>query len=85
MKPDHLALLLITNVTGEHLSLGNYHVYRGILNALGNDMLSVFTRAVDAMLRRGYHSKDDAEEDLKWVHQQISCGFGSVYTPSTTS
>src|SRR5574340_1427176 len=39
MKPDHLALLLISNVTGQHLSMGNYHIYRGVLRDVGNEIL----------------------------------------------
>lgn len=31
IKPEHLALLLTTNVIGNHISSGRYHVYRGLL------------------------------------------------------
>jgi hypothetical protein len=72
VKPEHLALLLITNVTGEHLSMGNYHVYRGVLNIVGNNMLAVFSHAVQLMQERGYQSSEEADEDMQWVHRQIA-------------
>lgn len=72
MQPDHLALLLISNVTGQHLSMGNYHIYRGVLSDVGHEILAVFTRAVKTMAERGYHSPEEAEQDLAWVRKQIA-------------
>src|SRR5688572_1005813 len=45
MKPDHLALLLITNVVGNSIGSGSHHTYRGVLNAVGTDMLAVWSAA----------------------------------------
>src|SRR5206468_126080 len=38
MKPDELALVIVSNRLAEHLSSGAHHVYRGLLNMVGKDM-----------------------------------------------
>lgn len=69
MKPDRLALLLITNVIGEQLACGQHHVYRGTLSMIGRDMLKVWTTAVSTLKERGYYTEAEAEEDIKWIKE----------------
>jgi len=71
MKPDHLVLLLITNVLGRHIGSGCHHTYRGILSMVGRDMLKVWHAAQKTMLERGYASEHEVAEDNKWVQEQI--------------
>lgn len=71
MKPDHLAMLLITNVIRHHLGSGHFHTYRGVLNGVGNDMLHVWHATQIAMQEHGYITKQDAEVDNKWIKEQI--------------
>lgn len=71
MKPDQLGLLLILNVLGRHLSSGQYHIYRGVLNAVGTDMLSMWTAVVQAMEDRGYYDNAKTKEDMKWIRDGI--------------
>ena len=72
MKPKHLALLLITNVTGKHLSMGNFHSYRGVLNTIGHEMLNLFSKALQVMLEHGYQTIEEAEKDMQWIRRQIA-------------
>ncbi len=72
MKPDHLALMLIANVIGDELSTGSYHVYRGVLGAVGNDMLKLWNATISALKERGYYSDAEVEEDMRWIREQIS-------------
>lgn len=72
MKPDHLALLIITNVAGRQLSGGWHHTYRGVLSMVGKDLLAVWTAAVMELKKRGYYSEAEVDEDMKWIHNQIS-------------
>ncbi len=71
LKPDQLALILITNVLGHQLSSGQYHVHRGVLNAIGADMLKLWSAAVSTMQQRGYYSSEEAQEDMRWIQSEI--------------
>ena len=71
MKPDHLALLLITNVLGRHIGSGAYHTYRGVLNIVGQDMLEVWQAAQEAMQERGYATEREVAKDNRWIKKQI--------------
>ncbi len=71
MKPDHLALLLITNVVGRHIGSGAHHTYRGVLSMKGQDMLKVWHSAQKAMMERGYATEAEVAEDNQWIQEQI--------------
>lgn len=71
LKYDQLALILITNVIGRHLSSGQYHVYRGTLSEIGNDMLRTWRVAVEALKDRGYYTTEEALEDMRWMLNEI--------------
>jgi hypothetical protein len=71
MKPDHLALLLITNVVGNQIGSGSHHTYRGVLNGLGTDLLAIWNGAQQALLERGYASEAEVAKDNQWIQQQI--------------
>ena len=69
--PNRLVLLLISNVTGELISSSQYHVYRGCLNMVGCEYLKFFNKAVSDMEKYGYISTEEAEDDRKWIKEQI--------------
>lgn len=71
MNPRTAIFLLISNITGDMLSSGEYHVYRGVLNMTGNELLKVFYYAVKKLEESGFHSAEDAEKDREWVRNQI--------------
>lgn len=71
MKPDHLALMLITNVIGHHLTSGRHHIYRGLLSIEGRDMLKLWNTAVYALRERGFYTDAKVEKDMKWIREQM--------------
>jgi len=71
MKPDQLALILISNVVGRELSTGMHHVYRGSLSMVGSELSSLWSKTVSEMQRRGYYSAEEAAEDMRWIKEQI--------------
>lgn len=71
MKPEQLALLLVTNVLGRHIGSGRYHTYRGVLNSVGADMHKLWNSAQQIMVERGYSTEAEATEDNLWVQKQI--------------
>lgn len=71
LKPDQLALILITNVLGKHLGSGHYHIYRGVVNTSGQEMLESWHAAIQTLRDKGYYSDAEAEDDNKWIEEQI--------------
>lgn len=71
MKPDHLALLIITNVLGAYICSGQYHTYRATLSIIGKDMLKVWHAAQGSMLKLGYASEAEVAEDNEWIQKQV--------------
>lgn len=81
MKPDQLALILISNVIGEELQSGSHHVYRGVLNMIGNDMRAVWGSVQRELLARGYCDEAEVAKDNEWLSRQINQG-GRMKRPS---
>jgi hypothetical protein len=71
MKPDQLALLLVTNVLGKEIGSGQHHTYRGVLSMVGKDMLKSWHAAQQTMLARGYCTEAEVDEDNRWIQEQI--------------
>ena len=71
MRPDHLSLLLVTNVLGRHIGSGAYHIYRVVLNMVGQDMLEVWYAAQETMQERGYATEREVAKDNRWIKKQI--------------
>lgn len=71
MKPAHLALLLITKAADFGIQSGQYHVYRGVLDIVGNDMLKVFILASKAMEEHGFQPSAETTKDLAWIYSQV--------------
>lgn len=71
MKPDQLALTLISNVLGAELQSGSHHVYRGVLSTVGNDMKAAWHAVQRELQQRGYCNEDEVREDNEWLQRQI--------------
>lgn len=71
MKPDALALVIVSDRLAEHLSSGAHHVYRGILNMVGQDMHALHSRVLEIMVNRGYLTEAEANEDQDLVRKEI--------------
>jgi len=65
----------ITNIAGEYMESGYYHIYRGVLNPLGigNDLLSLFDMAIDRLLEDGAISAKEAKEQKAGIRKNIKC------------
>ena len=57
----------IGNIAGDLLESGNYHVFRGVLNITGNDLLNIFEKSYKILL--DIHAKDI---DKEYANQQIA-------------
>jgi len=74
VKPEHLALMLVKNVSGKLLQSGSYHVDRGVLSIAGTDLRTLWVRAVMELRERGYCSEREANEGLERILKQIREG-----------
>lgn len=72
MSPRYLVLLLISNVSGDSLATGQYHVYRGRLSMEGQELLKLFNYAISEMEKNGFQSKEETEKDRVWIREQIN-------------
>ena len=72
VSPRNLVLVLVTNVAGEFLRTGRFHLYRGHLSLAGESLRGVFLSAVEELEQNGYHSIEDSAKDRKWLANAIS-------------
>ena len=63
----------IANVSGDYVSSGEYHLYRGILNpmGIGSDLLKIFDGALDELINCGYMDERQAKEQKDGIREQI--------------
>lgn len=71
INPDHLMLMLTTNVIGCMISNGEFHSYRGILNYQGQDLRRLWLKANSAMVDLQFIDKTTADKDNLWLFEQI--------------
>jgi len=71
LSPNILAHILITNTIQVLLGSGQYHVYRGVLNAVGDTMLESWDHSVNQMESLGKYSSEEAIKDKEWLRDQI--------------
>lgn len=72
VSPRNLAYLLISNVANEKLCSGAYHVYRGVLNASGKELMAAFRVASEKLVFGGYQSAADHQKDIESLKKEIS-------------
>ena len=71
ISPNQLAHLLITNVLQSVILSGAFHVYRGVLNNTGRDLLRIWDYAVKKLETLGYHTPEEASKDHQWIREQV--------------
>jgi len=71
VSPRNLAWLLASNVAGDLVACGQFHVYRGLLSSGGQALTKAFHRAVDELVQGGFHDAAAAEKDRQWLKQRI--------------
>ncbi|MBT6048894.1 MAG: hypothetical protein HOG49_19020 [Candidatus Scalindua sp.] len=69
--PRHYVYSMIANASGDWLESGDYHMYRGVLNPMGEGMLKLFDTTVDELVLIGACDKEFAKEQKKGVRANI--------------
>lgn len=70
-KPFDLALLIVSKVSGNILSSGQCHIYRGTLSGEGYGHLAIFRRAVQELAKSGFITEQEAEQDVIQIQKNI--------------
>ncbi len=63
----------ITDITGDLVESGQFHIYRGVLNPMngGEDLLRIYDAAVDELLQIGAVTKDHAANCKESLRRNI--------------
>lgn len=72
ISPKRTAYSWINNVSGDMLESGQYHIYRGVLNQTGNDLLRIFDISTDKLVEVGDMDKDKAKEHKQNIRSCIN-------------
>jgi hypothetical protein len=62
ISPRRTACSWINNVAGDFLESGQYHIYRGALNPVGEAYLQIFDKSTDILFEVGDMTKERAEQ-----------------------
>ncbi len=65
--------IMIANVAGDEVESGKHHMYRGVLDPLGdgNELLKIYNFALDELVKLGYVSKNVAKENKSAIQENI--------------
>jgi len=73
MEPRQILYAAIANVSGDYVSSGQYHIYRGVLNTMGDgpDLLKIFDGAMDEIKNMGFIDGDQLKEQKSDLREQM--------------
>lgn len=70
-SPEAVVYAWIANVSGDMLESGEYHVYRGIVDILGEQLLEIFDIATDKYAAHGEIDAVRAAKEKEAIRQNI--------------
>lgn len=70
-NPSDLALLLISKSSGNALSCGQYHIYRGTLSGEGQGYRKVFRKSIEELVKSGFITEEEAKADFEQIQENI--------------
>lgn len=71
VSPQAQVYNAITNLAGDLVESGNYHVYRGVLSPVGEDLLRLFDTATDGLAHIGAIDADHAKKQKAGIRKNI--------------
>ena len=69
--PRLTALVLFRKVSGDQVTSGHYHIYRGVLSTIGEGLLGIFDYAEDELVKVEHTDVEAAAKDKAGVRQHI--------------
>jgi len=71
MTPEGVILMHMASVAGNILQSGEHHVGKGLLGIHGQELLSVYRYALNAMQERGFASQADVQSKLDYIELKV--------------
>jgi len=71
ISPKRTAYSWINNVSGDMLESGEYHIYRGMLNQTGDELLKIFDISTDELVKLGDMDKEKAYKQKENIRENI--------------
>ena len=64
----------ISNIAGDLVESGNYHIYRGVINPMGpgNELLKIYNKAIDKLVEMKVLDKERAEKEKSALQKNIN-------------
>ena len=69
--PSDLTLILISNMIQQLLLSGQYHVYRGVLGMIGQDLLTLLCFVIERLQQSSFYTLEEATEEKNWIKGQL--------------
>ena len=66
-----VCVVVLNSLAEVILTTGHYHFYRGCLNHIGCNALTLFYKLIDDLEKSGYYSAEKANEDRNWIRKEI--------------
>ncbi|OIO54798.1 hypothetical protein AUJ46_02315 [Candidatus Peregrinibacteria bacterium CG1_02_54_53] len=69
--PRKWVYVSVANISGDFVSCGEFHVYRGVLNFMGTDLLKLFDAVLDELVKMGFLGAEIAQEQKATIRENI--------------
>ena len=71
ISPKRTAYSWVNNLSGDMLESGEYHIYRGRLNQIGDELLKIFDISTDELVKLGDIDKEKAYKQKENIGENI--------------
>jgi len=68
---EKIAYLLLSNITQQEVLSSKYHVYRGLLNSTGQELVRLFGYSLDALVRIGALTAEECAKQKRELVEEI--------------
>lgn len=72
-KPSEFLYDQIANYSLDLVASGNYHVYRGVLSMVGEDLRSIYLHAINKLKESGDLTEDQVRISIENINNEIKC------------
>lgn len=70
--PTELAYIYVSNISGNYLESGHFHLYRGLLVGSGKELLKLFDDSTDKLVEIGAIEETFAKQQKQGIRDSIS-------------
>ena len=71
LTSEQAGLVVIEVAIANALTLGGYHIYRGVLSSMGRDLRRLWNEVLDVLVERHYLTKEIAEDKRRELGERL--------------